>query len=246
MQRALRIGRPVLIVLAVVGTLAALVYGFCSLGALQAASAHPDPASGRVFPYEQTHRDGTPHTVYVSRTFDLASRISGWIAGIFWGVTGAVLLLFLLGDSARLLLPNHMKFANVELARYRETAGPDGVTADGLRYVDGWRDYRRRTSLGSAWLLGGLVFLVLWLPTEDDRLLRTVVPIVWIIGCVVAIGAMRTFRCPRCSERFSPSGWRATAPTFCTHCGLPAHSMKPDEVSPHFAEWRQQNDRKRR
>lgn len=246
MQRALRISRPILIVLAVVGTLAALVYGLCSLGALQAASAQPDPASGRVFPYERTHRNGTPYTVYVTRNFDLVSKISGWVAGIFWGVAGALLLLVLVGDGARLLLPGHVAFANRELAAYRETAGAAGVTVDGLRTVDAWRDYRRRTSLGAAWLLGGLVFLVLWMPTEADPALRSGAAIAWLLGCAIALVSMRTFRCPRCSERFSPGGLRFQAPTFCIHCGLPAHSMKPDEVSPHFADWQQRNDRKRR
>jgi hypothetical protein len=238
MQRVLHQFRPVLIVLAVVGAIAALVYGLCAIAAFQAASAHLDPASGRIFPYERTHRGGMPYTVYVTRTFDLTSRISGWIAGVICGAAGSVLLVVLAGDGLRLMIPGHVAFANRELAAYRATLGADGETAEGLRYVDAWRGFRRSASLGATWLLGGLVFLVLWLPTETDRTLRTVVPIVWIIGCVIAMNAMRTFRCPRCSERFSPSGWRTQTPAFCAHCGLPAHSMKPDEVSPHFADWK--------
>jgi predicted RNA-binding Zn-ribbon protein involved in translation (DUF1610 family) len=237
--------RPVLIALAVVGGAAALVYGLCLLSVFQLGSAHPDPDLGRIHPYERTHRDGTPYEVYVSRTVDLTSRISGWIAGTVWGVAGAALLVLLIGDGVRLLIPGRVAVANLELAHYRAIAGPDGMTAEGLRYVDAWRDFRRRTNLGFAWMLGGLVFLVVWLPTETDRALRTGVAIAWLIGSAIAMVAKVIFRCPRCGERFSSGRRRAQTPSFCTHCGLPAHSMRPDEVSPAFADWQRANERKR-
>lgn len=102
------------------GVLAAIVYGFCQLIILRPGINTPDPASGRVAPYQVTYKRSLPATtVYVSPAYIVTVRISGWITVVCLGPLAALCLGLFLVDALRVLIPAHHEWANRELARYR-------------------------------------------------------------------------------------------------------------------------------
>ena len=155
-----------LLSLLIAGAAAAVVYGFCALIVLQVGARSPDPASGQVFLYEISGRGGRTSNYYVTRTFHLISDMSGYIAAICLGLPLAAGLCFLIGETARLMIPARYERANTELSRYRKSVGTAAVTAEGLRYVSAWRDFHRRTSLMLSLIV--VVIVVVLLGARSD------------------------------------------------------------------------------
>ena len=200
----------------VAGAAAAVVYGFCALIVLQVGARSPDPASGHVFLYESSGRGGRITNYYVTRTFHLISMISGYIAAICLGLPTAAGLCFLIGTTARLMIPARYERANTELSRYRKSVGTAAVTAEGLRYVSAWRDFHRRTALMLSLIV--VVIVVVLLGARSDW------GVALILGSFVALALallwQQAFRCPRCRQLFHKRRTRA-APALCVSCGLP-------------------------
>lgn len=220
-----------------VGVVAAIVYGLCGLIVLQTGTSGPDPDSGHIFVYESAGRGGRVSTSYVTRAFHLTSMISGYIAAICLGPPLLVGLCFLFGDTARLFIPARHERANLELARYRRSAGAEGASEDGLRYVSAWRDLNRRTSI----LLCLVTLLIVPALIHLPRQWSWMAMLAWAAGVVVLGLWQRAFRCPRCGELFSGTRRTRLAPPFCTHCGLPRDSYSTTAVSPDFTDWKRWN-----
>ena len=227
------VGR-LLLGLLVVGITGAIVYGFCSLIVVQVGSSGADPATGRVFLYESTGHGGRVIVRYVTHAFHLTSTISGYIAAITLGVPLAISLLVLFADTVRLLIPGRYEPANFELARYRKVAGIDGITEEGLRYVAEWRDFARRRSFFLCWVASLVLPLLLGLRVKFG--ISGVLG--WIVALIVLTVWHRSFRCPRCGERFSGRRRAPVAPPFCTNCGLPKDAAPTTAVARDFDEWK--------
>jgi hypothetical protein len=202
-----------LVSLLVVGLAGALVYGMCWLLVRQTAFGAPGP--------------GLLATL----------QISGWVAALCLGLPMALGLGLLIGDTLRLLIPARYERANLELQRYRRSAGADGVTEEGLRYVARWRDLGRRTSLILC-LIASLALVPLLRPRSEWAAPAT---LVWAAALGLLMLWQRAFRCPRCGERFHGKRAMRLAPPFCTSCGIAKDSAPTDAVAPGFTEWKKWN-----
>ena len=196
--------------LLVIGVAAAIVYGASALVAR-----------------------ASPH-VAVSASLAMTRTVSGYLAAICLGPLAVLGLGLLFGDTVRLLLPVRYERANLELARYRESVGADGVTEEGLRYVSAWRDLNRRTSLLLCLFVIPIVPALIGLP----RAWSMAIMMGWVAALVVLGLWQRAFRCPRCGERFHGKHRTRLAPPFCVNCGLPKDSPPTAVVARDFEEWK--------
>jgi hypothetical protein len=237
MQPKLSAFRRTLLGLAVVGVAAVLVYVFCRIIVLQLGFSTPDADSGRIFAQEITGRGGRVWVLYVTHALHLTFVVSGSIAAALWGAAAVALLATTIGQTLRLLIPGRVAFANIELARYRRRVAD--VTAEGLRYVEAWRDLKLRRHLFTAVSIGGVALLIAYalaFPGSRDWSVAGAF-LAWLALSVVTVTWMRGFKCPRCSEPFSDTARNAIL-LFCTNCGLAANSPPTDDVSPAFVEWK--------
>ena len=220
-----------------VGVVAAIVYGFCQLIVTRPGIGSIDLKSGRSEPYQVTHRRGPPTTVYVSPAYIVTVRVSGWIAGLCLAPLAILGLALLYGNALRLVIPARYEWANRELARYRASAGAGGVTEEGLRYVDAWRNLHRRTSLlVCVFALIGILAVV-----RPPGAWALVAGFGWAVALVLVGLWQGAFPCPRCGKRFHGKRRTSAAPMFCTNCGLPQEATATTAVAPDFAKWKSWN-----
>jgi hypothetical protein len=227
----------ILVWLMAVTAIAGFVWGVCWLVVRQPELVASSPTPGHPFPHDITDRSGTPQVVYVSRAIHMTSLVSGFIFDALLRLVVAVVLVVTLGETARLLIPGRVAFANREVARYRAQVGADGVTAEGLRYVAAWRDMWRRSCLTLSILLLGLVMM--W--TKWPAMPGGFILFGWLITSFGGALWVGNWRCPRCGERYwmtrSFGGWLEC----CSHCGLIHGSGPTAESHPNFTAWKRWN-----
>jgi hypothetical protein len=170
----------------------------------------------------------------VSPPLALTKTISGYLAALCLGPLAVLGLGLLLGDTVRLLVPARHERLNLELARYRQSVGTDGVTEEGLRYVSAWRDLHRRTSLLLCLFAVAIVPALVGLPRDWSMMAM----MVWVVALVILVLWQRAFRCPRCGERFHGRQRTRLAPPFCVNCGLPKDAGPTTAVARDFDEWK--------
>ena len=234
--------RKVRLWLAVVGAVALIVYGFCCLIVPEISHRVPNEATGHTHVYEM-HRGERTTVVYVKPSFHWTSEISRLLAIGCLGLVAAELLATILVQSLLQLLPDRFEALNSELAQYRQSVGPRGVAAEGLRYVAAWRDLKRRRALFALLFCGGVGMVLLAWAIDPVELFPIELVMVPMVLTVVPAIWTSFFRCPRCGNRYQSKAGYDEETKFCTHCGLPEDSPPTTAVAPDFEEWKKGNQR---
>ena len=122
------------------------------------------------------------------------------------------------------------------------------MTSEHERYVNAWRDRRRRLTITwSSYISLICFFLGLGLirPVSEQMewdidfaaLLRLLEPfeyiiLLWFLLCLLFPFYLYRFRCPRCGDRFFGPIWRALPfGGKCLHCGTPKGWLPGDKES---------------